>query len=67
MCYRQLNSCAHKHHLFEKMYIGQGAVISLDALWEEIHATNIPYEKIGISPLTVIRQDIDKAYERGES
>ncbi len=66
ICYKQLNSCAHRHEEFEKMYIGQGASISLKALLDEIALTGIPAEKIGISALTPIVQDIDRLYEEGK-
>lgn len=64
--YKQLNSVAHKHHKFQKMYIGQGSVINLSALLEEIKMTGIPKEKLGISPVTTILQDIDQKFEMGE-
>ena len=66
ICYKQLNSCAHRHWEFQKLYIGHGAVISLKALLEEIEITGIPRRKIGISPITSIVQDIDKFYEEGK-
>ena len=65
-CYKQFNSCAHKHENFEKMYIGQGAIISLKAFFEELKLTGIPSSKVGISPLTSIVQDIDRLYEEGK-
>lgn len=65
-CYKQFNSCAHRHEEFEKMYIGHGAVITLKPFFEELKQTGIPKEKIGISPLTAICQDIDRLYEEGK-
>lgn len=65
-CYKQFNSCAHRHEEFEKMYIGQGGSINLKAFFEELEMTGIPPEKIGISPLTPIVQDIDRLYEEGK-
>lgn len=66
ICYKQLNSCAHRHDEFEKMYIGQGASISLKALLAEIALTGLPKEKLGISGLTPIVQDMDRLYEEGK-
>jgi adenylosuccinate synthase len=63
--YKQLNSIAHKHEKFEKIYIGHGSVISLKALLDEIKMTSLPVEKLGISPVTTILQDIDKQFEMG--
>lgn len=65
-CYKHLNSNAHRHHEFEKLYIGQGAVITLKELFKEIEMTGIPRTKIGISPLCAICQDIDRLYEEGK-
>lgn len=64
--YKQFNSMAHRHEEFEKMYIGQGAVITLKPFFEELEMTGIPREKVGIHPLTVICQEIDKLYEEGK-
>ncbi len=64
--YKQFNSNAHRHHEFEKMYIGQGAIIDLKAFFKEIEITGIPHNKIGISPMTAIVQDIDRLYEEGK-
>lgn len=65
-CYKQFNSCAHRHEEFEKMYIGHGAVITLKALFEEIKKAGIPINKVGISPLCGICQDNDRLYEEGK-
>lgn len=64
--YKQFNSCAHRHEEFEKMYIGQGAILSLKPFFEELEMTGIPHEKVGIHPLTVICQEIDRLYEEGK-
>jgi hypothetical protein len=63
--YKQLNSNAHRHEEFEKLYIGQGSVIDLEVLLEEIKMVGIPDEKIGIAPNCVILQKIDTDYEKG--
>lgn len=63
--YKQLSSNAHRHEEFEKMYIGQGAVIDVDVLLEEIKMTGIPTEKLGIAPNCSILQDIDRDFEKG--
>jgi hypothetical protein len=54
--YQTLNSCAYNHKKFEKMYIGCRGVIILDTLLSEIEINNIPREKLGISPTTIILQ-----------
>ena len=64
--YKQLNSCAHNHDKFEKMYIGQGSVIDVKALMKEIKMTGLPIHKLGIDPLATILQDIDTEFEKGE-
>lgn len=64
--YKQLNSCAHFHEKFEKMYIGQGAVIDVSALMKEIKMSGLPEEKLGIDPLATILQIIDTDFEKGE-
>lgn len=64
--YKQLCAISHKHHKFEKMYIGHGAGIDLKALFAEIEMTGLPTEKLGISPLATIIQDIDQKFEMGE-
>jgi adenylosuccinate synthase len=64
-CYKNLNSNAHRHEEFEKMYITQGAVINLESLLKEIQDSGIPREKIGISPLAGITTTLDKNYEKG--
>jgi len=64
--YKHMNSIAHKHEKFEKMYIGHGAAINVKHLLEEIELTGIPHEKVGISPLAMIIQDIDREFEMGK-
>lgn len=64
--YKQFNSCAHRHEEFEKMYIGQGAIMTLKAFFTELEMTGIPREKVGIHPLVGITQDIDRLYEEGK-
>ncbi len=64
--YKQLNSCAHYHEKFEKMYIGQGSVIDVEALFKEIKMSGIPKHKLGISPIATILQDIDTKFEEGK-
>lgn len=64
--YKQFNSCAHRHGEFEKMYIGQGAIMTLKAFFAELKDTGIPHEKVGIHPLVAITQDIDRLYEEGK-
>lgn len=65
-CYKQFNSCAHRHEEFEKMYIGHGSVITLKAFFDEVKKTGIPLSKIGLSPLIGICQDNDRLYEEGK-
>lgn len=65
--YKQLNSCAHNHTKFEKMYIGHGSVIDVAALLKEIEMTGLPKEKLGIDPLATVLQGIDTDFEKGES
>lgn len=64
--YKQFNSCAHRHEEFEKMYIGQGAIMTLKSFFAELEMTGIPHEKVGIHPLVGITQDIDRLYEEGK-
>lgn len=64
-CYKNLNSNAHRHEEFEKMYITQGAVINLESFLKEIEDSGIPRHKIGISPLAGITTTMDKNYEKG--
>lgn len=64
--YKQLNSCAHFHDSFEKMYIGHGSVIDVDALLKEIKMVGLPSHKLGISPVATILQDIDTEFEEGK-
>jgi len=64
--YQTLNSCAYLHEKYEKMYIGPGCTIELPAFWRELEENNVPRNKIGISPVAAILQDIDAAFERGE-
>jgi len=63
--YQTFNSCAYNHEKFEKMYIGPGAVIELPAFWKELEKNGIPRNKIGISPIASILQDIDGQFEKG--
>jgi adenylosuccinate synthase len=63
--YKSLNSCAYLVDRYEKLYIAPGATISLDELCSEIEKNNVPREKIGISPLTAILQDMDGEFEKG--
>lgn len=63
--YKQLNSCAHMTDKYEKMYIGQGSVIDVDALLKEIEISGIQPHQLGISPVTTVLQDIDKEFEQG--
>lgn len=65
--YKQLNSCAH----FIKgtgrvIYIGQGSVISLDALKKELEMTGLDHTQVKVHPLCAIVQDIDRLYEEGK-
>jgi adenylosuccinate synthase len=64
--YQSLNSCAYLKGRYQKLYIGPGAVLEEAALLREIRENDIPWSKIGISPLAVVIQDRDSAYERGE-
>jgi len=64
--YQTLNSCAYLHHKFDKMYIAPASVIELDAFWREMKENNVPYEKVGISPVATILVPEDGAFERGE-
>lgn len=64
--YKALNSCAHDHHKFQKMYIGHGAAIDLNSLLKEIKQSGIPVSKLGISPVAVIIQQLDADYEAGK-
>jgi adenylosuccinate synthase len=63
--YQTFNSCAYLDK-YEKMYVGPGASIELEALFREIDESNIKPHKIGIHPLATIIQDKDAAFERGE-
>ena len=63
--YQTFNSCAARSDRYEKLYIGPGATIELPAFHREKEQNNIPAQKIGISPLTSILQDIDGDYEKG--
>lgn len=64
--YQTFNSCTYMHDRFEKMYIGPGACIELEALWREMAENRLPADKLGIHPLVAIIQEKDAAYERGE-
>lgn len=63
--YKVLNSCAHVHDRFKAMYIGAGAIISIQTLLEEIAMSGIPREKVRISPLAAVVTDLDADYEKG--
>lgn len=63
--YQTFNSCAYNHNKFERIYIGQGAVIELKSFFRELEENKIPLHKIGVSPITSILQDIDTDYEKG--
>lgn len=64
--YKTLPSGSHHHDKLEKVFIGHGAAIELEALYKEIDKTGIPREKVGISPITPIIQQADKDYEGGK-
>lgn len=64
-CYKNLNSNAHRHEEFQKMYIASGAVLNLESFFKELKISGCPREKIGISPLTAVTQEIDVQYEKG--
>jgi len=64
--YQTFNSCAYLGDKYEKMYVGPGSAIELEALFREIEESNIPLSKIGIHPLATIIQEKDAAFERGE-
>jgi adenylosuccinate synthase len=63
--YQTLNSCAYLSDRYEKLYIAPGAAIEPALLFRELEENGIPRQKVGISPLTAIVQDIDKEYEKG--
>jgi adenylosuccinate synthase len=63
--YQTFNSCAWMSDKYEKLYIGPGSTIELEAFWREKEQNNIPGCKIGISPVTSILQTIDGKFERG--
>lgn len=63
--YKTFNSVAYNHQKYEKMYIGPGSAMELSAFFQELEENSIPANKIGISPLTVVIQDIDAGYEKG--
>lgn len=64
--YQTLNSVAYNVDKYEKLYIGPGATLELPALMREIEENKVPDHKLGISPLALILEDFDAAYERGE-
>lgn len=64
--YKQLNSCAHIHEKFQKMYIGHGSVIDVQSLLKEIGMSGLPKEKLGIAPNAVVLQAMDKLFEEGK-
>jgi adenylosuccinate synthase len=63
--YQTFNSCAYQTDRYDALYIAPGAMIELPALWREIKENNIPYNKIKISPVAAILQDIDAKFEKG--
>ena len=63
--YQTFNSCAYQPERFEKLYLSPGSMIELPAFWKEIEKNKIPHNKIGISPLVSILQEMDGAFERG--
>lgn len=63
--YQTFNSCAYANK-YDKLYIGPGASIELDAFFRELEESNIKPHKVGIHPLASIIQPIDGAFERGE-
>jgi Adenylosuccinate synthetase len=65
--YQSLNSCAYNVDRYEKMYLGPGGTIELSALLNEIEHNKVPPRKLGISPLALILEDSDAAYERGQA
>ena len=64
--YKSLSSCAHHHNKYKKMYIGQGSVIHLPSLLKELEESGMPKNKLGISPIAMVVQDIDAYYEMGQ-
>lgn len=71
--YQTLNSCAwmfnrkyNKKVWGKMMFIGPGAIIELPALLREIEENGVTPRNLKISPLAVILQDKDAAFERGE-
>jgi hypothetical protein len=64
-CFKNLNSNAHRHEEYEKMYIANGAVLHLQSFLKEIKEAKVPLHKIGISPIAGVTQDIDVEYEKG--
>lgn len=64
--YKHLCSCAHLPDKYSKMYIGQGAAITLSVILKEISTYGMTPDKLGIHPLCVIITDIDQKYEMGE-
>lgn len=63
--YQTLNSCAYNVDKYEKLYIGPGGMIELPALFRELEENKVPDHKLGISPMAMILEDIDSAFERG--
>lgn len=64
--YQTFNSCSYLRDKYEKMYVGPGAAIELEALFREMEESNIDPKRIGIHPLSTIIQEKDAAFERGE-
>lgn len=65
--YQTLNGCAYNTAKYEKIYIGPGATIELEALFREIRENSVPTHKLGISPMALILEEFDAAFERGEA
>lgn len=64
--YKTFNSCAYNVYIYEKMYIGPGSAMELHSFLQELEENKIHPKKVGVHPLTVIVQDADAKYEKGE-
>lgn len=64
--YKNLNSCAHYHHLFRKMFIGHGSAIHVESLLKEIKQSGLPIKKLGIAPTAMVVTEEDARIEKGE-
>lgn len=62
---KHLSSAITVKNSVEKVYVGQGSAIDLDAIREEIKLAVRNEIAIGIDPMSVIIQDIDIGYEKG--